>query len=80
MPKSPSGEKRPADTASNAVHVMRLATGEVPPEEASGLKNAAAVTLGRLGGEARAESLSRARRRSIAKKAAKSRWSKKRPR
>lgn len=43
-------------------------------------KNPAAVALGRLGGlkggKARAESLSKERRRAIAKRAAKSRWSK----
>lgn len=29
MPKGPKGEKRPADVVGNAVHVMRIATGEV---------------------------------------------------
>ncbi len=29
MPKGPRGEKRPADVIGNAVHVMRIATGEV---------------------------------------------------
>ena len=29
MPKGPKGEKRPADVISNAVHVMRIATGEI---------------------------------------------------
>lgn len=28
MPKDPKGRKRPADIASNAVKVMRIATGE----------------------------------------------------
>jgi hypothetical protein len=45
-------------------------------------KNPAAVELGRLGGrkggKARAEKLSPERRREIAKKAAESRWAKKR--
>lgn len=58
------------------------ATGEAPPEqpEESG-KNPAAVALGRLGGQkggkARAEKLTAKRRSEIAKKAAKTRWSKK---
>jgi hypothetical protein len=39
-------------------------------------KNAAAVALGRRGGQARAEGLSRKRRKEIARKAAQSRWSK----
>jgi len=29
MPLGPKGEKRPADVIGNAVHVMRIATGEV---------------------------------------------------
>jgi hypothetical protein len=29
MPKGPRGEKRPADVIGNAVHVMRIATGEI---------------------------------------------------
>jgi hypothetical protein len=29
MPKGPKGQKRPADLISNAVLVMRIATGEV---------------------------------------------------
>ncbi len=45
-------------------------------------KNPAAVALGRLGGlkggRARAENLSETRRRQIAKKAARARWSKRR--
>ena len=77
MPKGPKGQKRPADVISNAVHVMRIATGEI---EESGVtedgKNKAAVELGRKGGLARAGSLSAKKRRDIAKKAAQKRWSK----
>ena len=29
MPRGPKGEKRPADVIGNAVHVMRIATGEL---------------------------------------------------
>ena len=29
MPKGPKGERRPADMIGNAVHVMRIATGEI---------------------------------------------------
>ena len=32
MPKGPRGEKRPADVIGNAVHVMRIATGEIEDE------------------------------------------------
>jgi hypothetical protein len=76
MPKSPSGKPRPADVASNAVHVMRIATGEIAETVVAGDgKNPAAVALGRMGGKARAESLSKKRRAEIAKRAAKKRWS-----
>ena len=34
MPRGPKGEKRPADVIGNAVHVMRIATGEVEEEPA----------------------------------------------
>ena len=71
MPKTPKGAKRPADVIGNAVHVMRIATGEV---EESTLtengKNAAAVALGRLGGKARAKALTPLERQTIARKAA----------
>ena len=29
MPKGPKGERRPADVIGNAVHVMRIATGQI---------------------------------------------------
>jgi hypothetical protein len=29
MPRGPNGERRPADVIGNAVHVMRIATGEL---------------------------------------------------
>lgn len=79
MPKGPKGQKRPADVISNAVHVMRIATGEITetpsPETA---KNAAAVELGRIGGRARAKKLSGKKKAEIATNAAQARWSKKR--
>lgn len=74
MPRGPKGEKRPADVIGNAVKVMRLATGEETEALTDDGKNAAAVTLGRMGGKARAEGMSAKRRKEIAKKAAKSRW------
>jgi hypothetical protein len=78
MPRGPKGERRPRDVIGNAVHVMRIATGQIAedlPSEDEG-KNAAAVALGRMGGKARAEGLSKKRRKEIAKKAAQSRWRK----
>ena len=80
MPRGPKGEKRPADVIGNAVHVMRIATGEEPedyartPQEEG--KDAAAVALGRKGGKARASSLSAKKRSDIAKNAARNRWKK----
>ena len=42
MPRGPKGEKRPADVIGNAVHVMRIATGEIEettrPEWSRGCK------------------------------------------
>ena len=75
MPKGPKGEKRPADVIGNATLVMRIATGEqTDPLPADDGKNKAAQALGRLGGAARAKSVSAKRRKEIAKKAAKTRW------
>jgi hypothetical protein len=77
MPKTPKGHKRPADVVSNAVHVMKIATGEI---EESGTtedgKSRAAVELGRKGGKARADKLSARKRHEIAKRAAVARWGK----
>jgi hypothetical protein len=77
MPKGPKGQKRPADVISNAVHVMRIATGEIDESGATDDgKSKAAVELGRKGGQARAIALTKAKRIKIARKAAASRWSK----
>lgn len=72
MPKGPKGQKRPADVISNAVHVMKIATGELPadgeadisPRRAGGLK----------GGPARAARLTPQERAAIGQKAAQARW------
>jgi 2-keto-3-deoxy-6-phosphogluconate aldolase len=77
MPRGPKGEKRPADAIGNAVHVMRIATGEIEETTTADGKNAAAVALGRMGGKARAEGMTAKRRKEIAKKAAKTRWGRK---
>jgi hypothetical protein len=74
MPKGPKGQRRPADVISNAVHVMRIATGEAEETLTEDGKSKAAVELGRKGGTARAKSLSVKKRREIARKAAKARW------
>lgn len=74
MPKGPKGQKRPADVISNAVKVMRIATGEETDEKTDDGKDKAAVSLGQRGGKARAEALSKKQRADIAKKAAAARW------
>lgn len=75
MPKTPTGAKRPTDVVSNAVHVMRVLTGEADDEspEDDG-KDKAAQSMGRRGGAARAASMTPERRSEIAKKAAAKRW------
>ena len=64
MPVGPHGEKRPADTLANALHVARVLTGDAEEEYVSPARQAAA----RKGGEARAAALSPERRREIARK------------
>jgi len=77
MPKTPKGHKRPADVVSNAVHVMKIATGEIEePDAPEDVKSKAAVELGRKGGLARAKTVSAKRRKQIAKQAAATRWKK----
>ena len=56
MPRGPKGEKRPADVIGNAVHVMRVATGEIP-DEATDPGKEYARKGGLKGGRGRAESL-----------------------
>jgi hypothetical protein len=77
MPKGPQGQKRPADVISNAVTVMKIATGEIEELPEKSTKNAAAVELGRMGGEARARALSAKKKTAIATTAAEARWAKK---
>lgn len=75
MPKTPKGHKRRADVVSNAVHVMRVATGEISESATTDDgKSKAAVELGSKGGKARAEKLSARKRAEIAKRAARARW------
>jgi hypothetical protein len=72
MPERP---KRPKDVASNAVHVMRLLTGEAEDDApVDDGKDPAAKALGAKGGAARAAKMSPERRSEIAKKAAAKRW------
>lgn len=68
-------DEQSSDVNIIATSIVKEATGEPLPE-----KNPAAVALGRLGGlkggKARAEKLSAKKRKAIAIKAAKTRWSK----
>jgi len=84
-----SSKKKSTDISLIAHRIVEEATGEPlvptnpikePPKEPAKEKNPAAVALGRLGGlkggTARAKKLSAKKRSQIAKKAAKTRWSK----
>jgi hypothetical protein len=72
--------KRPRDLSFLAKKIVYISTEGESPEEPSD-KNPHAVALGRLGGKkggkARAEKLTPAERKEIARKAAKARWEKK---
>ncbi len=76
MPKGPNGEKRPADAVGLAVHVAKIATGEVEDIAPDDDKDPAAKALGKKGGAARAASMTPERRAEIAKAAAAKRWAK----
>jgi len=71
MPKGPKGEKRHADTVQNAMLIGRIATGEV---EDSPSKAPNRAKGGKIGGKARADTLSPEKRIQIAKKASQKRW------
>ena len=68
MPIGPNGEKRPAHTVGCAVHVMKIATGEI--EEELEVRQPSKVN----GGKARAASMTPEERKELARKAAKARW------
>jgi len=75
MPTGPKGQKRPADVVSNAVHVMKVLTGEADDgAPADDGKDKAAQEMGRKGGAARAANMTPERRAEIARKAAAKRW------
>jgi hypothetical protein len=71
-------KKRPRDPLALAKMIGDIATGQTPDTEPD-TRNQAAVELGRLGGKrggrARADKMTPERRREIAQKAAKKRWS-----
>jgi hypothetical protein len=75
MPKGPKGQKRPADVIGNAVHVMRIATGEIA-ETTRAAETEANRKGGLKGGTARAKALTPKQRSEIARIAAQARWKK----
>lgn len=79
MPNRSSKPKRPRDPSQLAKVIVDIATGEVEEENLNAGKDPAAVSLGRKGGlkggKARAKMLTAEQRQTIAKRAAKARWS-----
>jgi hypothetical protein len=71
MQKRPAKKKLPRDVNARAFAIGELATGNAEPES---VKAESGRKGGRKGGKARAERLSAAQRRLIAKKAAAARW------
>jgi len=71
MPKGPRGQRRKADLNQRALQVVRIATGE----DIDALPNPGGQPGGRVGGRIRAEGLSAEKRKEIAQKAARTRWS-----
>ena len=74
MPKGPQGQKRPGDVIGAAIHVAKIATGEIE-DDRDGSK-AHHREGGKKGGAARAAALTPEERSEIARKAAQRRWSK----
>jgi hypothetical protein len=75
MPKGPQGQKRPADVIGAAIHIAKIATGEI--EDSKPLLGKEYAQKGGLkGGVMRAKMLTANQRRLIATKAAKARWKK----
>jgi hypothetical protein len=69
--------RRPTDLVGNAVHIMKVLTGEADDEApVDDGKDLAAKALGAKGGAARAKSMTPERRAEIAKAAAAKRWGK----
>lgn len=72
--------KRPTDINQRAKFIVDILTKQTTEDNPDKGKNPAAVSLGRLGGlkggKARAAKLTPAKRKAIAKKAAKARWGK----
>lgn len=78
MPRGPNGEWRPADPVACAVHVGKIATGEInetfDPPERTEEERAAATARASKAGKARAASQSAEKRREVAAAGAEARW------
>ena len=68
--------KLPRDINARAAMIVAMSTGQISPEPEPENKNAIAAASGKLGGKARAHSLSTKKRKEIAKLAAAARWRK----
>ena len=66
--RGPNGERRPRDPIARAIHVAKIATGEL--EEELEAKQPGKVN----GGKARAASMTPEERKALAEKAAEVRW------
>ena len=78
MPRGPKGEWRPADPVARAVHVMKIATGQIeetfePPRNPKA-DHAADSRRASKAGKASAASRTQAERRELGKKGAAARW------
>ena len=68
MTRGPNGERRPADVVGCAVHVMKIATGEIEED----LPEHREIKVN--GGKARAESMTPEEQSELGRKAARARW------
>ncbi len=71
MPRGPQSQKRPADVIGNAVHIGKIATGEI---EDTTLRQPAKRKSGLADARTRQENTTEAQREEIARKAANARW------
>ena len=68
MPRGPKGEKRPGDVAGCAVHVMKIATGEIEEDLPANRESKSKA------GKARSASMTPEQRSELARTAARVRW------
>ena len=76
MPRGPRGERRQPDVIGCAVHVAKIATGEIEDTASATSRQPNKAKGGRAGGQARAKALAPERLREIASAGAATRWGK----